>query len=534
MNEVLDKTSPGQRNGLPIVAAAPAADSLSQLGITPPKLVIVLLGGVESLDAAQNKRLATLCYRGVATAAMHTGALVIDTGLQPAVAASIGQSVATQASDAKLLSVTPGDEIVVLDEVARKLVPQRQGAVALLAGGGPAVQTAALACVQRGWGLIVLEGTGGMADQIVALKRKAGAVDCEPILEDIAARGNTVVFPSDARPDRLERLILQQLGRDDSLTLAWRAFAELDHNAVQERRWFERLELVLLTLAVSAVVLGLAQATLSTPAATLIPRGVIVVVPILTTIVFALANRLKNGPRWILLRGGAEAIKSQIYGYRARAREYAGADREKRLAREVSSILTHLAHTEVKERALQSYSGDIPPPSVLQADDDGTSVLSPQSYLEVRLRQQQLFYRAKATGMDRKLRVLLFFSLALGGIATYLAAVGLEPWIAVTTALVSSITAYLSYQQLEFTLSRYMQSALSLSTIDTWWTALSPAERSDPRNVYKLINSTEEILESEMTGWVQQMRDALAQLHDDGQDHKGDNSESDDDNKSNT
>jgi hypothetical protein len=57
-----------------------------------------------------------------------------------------------------------------------------------------------------------------------------------------------------------------------------------------------------------------------------------------------------------------------------------------------------------------------------------------------------------------------------------------------------------------------------LSNIEAWWTALAPAERRDARNVYRLIASTEETVQAEMTGWVQQMRDALAKLQDDSDD----------------
>jgi hypothetical protein len=41
---------------------------------------------------------------------------------------------------------------------------------------------------------------------------------------------------------------------------------------------------------------------------------------------------------------------------------------------------------------------------------------------------------------------------------------------------------------------------------------LSAQEQADRKNVDKLVETTERILESEQRGWMQQMQDALAQL----------------------
>jgi hypothetical protein len=45
-----------------------------------------------------------------------------------------------------------------------------------------------------------------------------------------------------------------------------------------------------------------------------------------------------------------------------------------------------------------------------------------------------------------------------------------------------------------------------------WWTKLSPAAKRNPKNVDQLVEVTEKILETEMSGWVQRMENALAQL----------------------
>jgi len=87
-------------------------------------------------------------------------------------------------------------------------------------------------------------------------------------------------------------------------------------------------------------------------------------------------------------------------------------------------------------------------------------------------------------------------------------------WVALTTALVAAFTTYLQYRQVEGTLIQYNQAATNLVNVQTWWLALSGEEQAKQENVELLVDHTEKILESELTGWVQQMQDALAALRD--------------------
>jgi dipeptidase len=88
----------------------------------------------------------------------------------------------------------------------------------------------------------------------------------------------------------------------------------------------------------------------------------------------------------------------------------------------------------------------------------------------------------------------------------------LELWVALATGLVAAFTTFLGYQQVENTLMKYNQAATNLANVRAWWTALSTEEKADQKNIDSLVGHTEEILASELTGWVQQMQDALAKL----------------------
>ena len=172
--------------------------------------------------------------------------------------------------------------------------------------------------------------------------------------------------------------------------------------------------------------------------------------------------------------------------------------------------------TEANLSALQSYNGLIPPDIYgASAEDDGFSDLSPEGYLKIRLGDQLNYYRKKTVKLDGQLKKMQWLILIFGGIGTLLAAIGLQLWIALTTTLVGAFATYLEYQQIENTLMKYNQAATDLTNIKAWWTALPAEAKSDPKREKfdKLVGNTEQVLQSELAGWVQRMENALAELH---------------------
>ena len=115
--------------------------------------------------------------------------------------------------------------------------------------------------------------------------------------------------------------------------------------------------------------------------------------------------------------------------------------------------------------------------------------------------------------------------LVAGGVGTLLAAVHAELWVALTTALATALTTSIASRQLDETLVRYNQSAADLANVRDWWTKLSPAAKRNPKNIDQLVEVTEKVLETELSGWVQRMENALAQLK--AEEEKGEQSDGD-------
>ena len=102
--------------------------------------------------------------------------------------------------------------------------------------------------------------------------------------------------------------------------------------------------------------------------------------------------------------------------------------------------------------------------------------------------------------------------LIVGGVGTFLAAINKEIWVALTTSLATAFTSYFGYQQVENSFIQYNQAATNLGNIKSWWVSLEAEEQANQKNVDLLVEHTEKTLESELTGWVQHMQDALAEL----------------------
>ena len=353
----------------------------------------------------------------------------------------------------------------------------------------------------------------------------------------------------------------------DILERAWYRFAQYDQNAGTHQTIFHRRQFLILALGIVAVALALSQTeyigteppipynmidsteaeiaelrsslnTLTAAEAEAARERIrqlredvelskwyrwlqygIIIVPILISILIAVSNKLKAGPKWIMLRSAAESVKREIYAYRAGVGIYRPhqkddmTTRDTRLADQLKVISDRLMKSVVNEAGIAKYNGPIPP-TIFQhsGKDNGFDDITPEQYLELRLESQLDYFSQKTEQMGLSLKYLQWMIYIAGGAGTLLAAIGFEIWVALTTALATAFITYLEYRQTENTLMSYNQVASDLDNIKNWWLALSPAEKMDPDSKALLIEQSEGALANELSGWVRNMTDALAQI----------------------
>jgi hypothetical protein len=550
----------------------PMANLIESLGISAPKNLILLIGGADELDQKLTSRLTQLFSRGIARAAADAEALIIDGGTQAGVMQIMGQSVVDRGRKSSLLGVAPagkvtypggppvtgngsapldpnhshfvlvdgnewGSETETLFELAAAFnVP----VLAILVNGGAIAKDELLQSVRRSWPVIVIEGSGRLADEVAALKKQPSQIE-DPVLAEIVEEGDLRIFPITGALEDFEPMIFSQSPNIKLLRDVWQRFATYDANANQLQQEFRKIQFWILVLGLIAVFLVVFQKQgqelvkhqqmLDNALGWL--RYPIMVIPIVTAILLAYYNKFRPGNKWILLRGSAEAIKGEIYRYRSRTGDYSN-DRLTTNSRDdvfherLEPVSRRLMQTEVNHGALKPYKGDLPPKEVAQQNDDGFSFLTAERYIELRLEDQLKYYSGKTPKLEKQIKQMQVAILVAGGAGTLLAAVGAQLWVALTTALATALTASIASRQLEETLVRYNQSAADLANVRDWWTKLSPAAKRNPKNIDQLVEVTEKVLETELSGWVQRMENALAQLkaeEDKGEESGGDKSQ---------
>ena len=225
----------------------PAGEIVSLLGIQVPQNVILIVGGALAMKQEINEKLLPLLLHGVVRPATSLGALIIDGGTHTGVMALLGRGVEQLQKKPLLLGIVPGDTVAypgqgkssqqtppldpnhshfvlvetdtwgeetsTMYELAQFLTRDRTS-VALLINGGEIAMREVVYNVRQGRPLIVIEGSGRLADTIARGMRDAKFSASDPDLTEILADGDLHLFPITGSAQALEQLTLRLLKRN--------------------------------------------------------------------------------------------------------------------------------------------------------------------------------------------------------------------------------------------------------------------------------------------------------------------------------
>ena len=99
--------------------------------------------------------------------------------------------------------------------------------------------------------------------------------------------------------------------------------------------------------------------------------------------------------------------------------------------------------------------------------------------------------------------------MTVGASGTVLAAIGAEIWVAFSTAIAGGMAGYLATLQVDNTIVVYNQNATRLSDLRREWRAGQGSDPDERVGFERLVIGTELALTSELSGWVQQMNNAI-------------------------
>ena len=505
-----------------------AGPLLTRLGLPtePSRPVIVVCGGADDLVGDALAHVQQVLGAGVARAAEAVGAVIIDGGTDTGVMAVVGAAreyheaampwlvgvapsgLVTEEDDsdhdlARLEphhthfvlanSATWGGETGLMFRIANAIAGRATAAV-LLAGGGSISTAETLEAVRRRWPVIVLEGSGGFADELAEAWRRAQrrpTAIADATLHRIVRDGDVRLF-NKTESGGLARWLAWALSCDQVLKDGWLTFAGYDRQATALRRSFENFQKTIIILGLLATALGLAYQSFQGP----VMRWLAIVAPSVIAATIALANRRGAGKRWVLLRGAAEAVKAEIFRYRTHTASYATGpsntdSRSQALAARLAIIEAGLMDSEASSGSLEPNKA-WPPPDFGGMNDDGISKLDGSGYVAHRVSDQLGYYRRTVRRLDSRRKVLQIASITAVSAGTALAAAGLETWIALTTALSAGAISYLSSLQADALIVSFNQSAAQLDAIRrNWFARLNPDD--DPEMLEGLVAQAEEV-----------------------------------------
>jgi hypothetical protein len=350
-----------------------------------PRSLIVLLG---AFDPALNDQVRSIFNRVVAPVAVDSGALIVDdagiSGCAPLMAvAAVEQDAvpsvigiipndrdpnAINPNHSRVLRLPAGPGLAkhwfrAASDLAPDTADSERVAV-LLFGGGAAEKKSVLWCARAGW--LVVGQTKGLADDILTAAPGPDGnypASIDPDLREILETADWFPSSLDAKMDDLRRILTGRVESSEktfaeTLQEAWLRYDAIDHTAGLEQTRFRWLQLGLIWLAVMAAFFGI-LGSFPFPAGTFKDalQTLVIVTPIVLSIVAAYNNHFRDGDKWVLLRGAAEAIKREIFRFWAQSGIYSDDQctqiaRESKLAAKLGDIISALEQSGVNKTSL--------------------------------------------------------------------------------------------------------------------------------------------------------------------------------------
>lgn len=339
--------------------------------------------------------------------------------------------------------------------------PQAPVVVVLFGGNLETTKYYLAKCISRRHTVLVMDGSGGYADRLCALRNKIEkvyasadrdtlqqfSVALDPLTAEILTNPDLVRFINkSATNEEVVRQIEGALKGDGALHNAWVTYSLYESNA-HRQQWNYTFGLgFMIVMSLMVTFLTALQTFLllrmkrqgQDPPPTLpeqadergetllafwtLMQWSVIVLPVVISAAQALHAKNDHAGKWIALCTTSERLLSEIYGYRTSTLLYKEEEVERhkragaagtagtldRVYRSKEDLLQQKAHelTEqlmsgaCRQLTLEPYLGSVPPRHILKVDD-GYSALTPDHYVRVRLRHSADILEANAARFDK-------------------------------------------------------------------------------------------------------------------------------------
>ncbi len=304
----------------------------------------------------------------------------------------------------------------------------------------------------------------------------------------------------------------QRTAADEALTAAWRYFRTYDKASISQKASQIRLRALVIALGVLISVLAVVVTYKDVPLIKTLGEAihvVLIILPFVAAAIFTYASQLAPILSWVAHRVGAERVRREMYLYRMQAGDYAGkspAEQKQWLLRQIKDI-----NDRVTQTATPDYMDPIVPEGTAlkeivhtdTAADDGFSPMTAMEYIERRASPQLQWYRRRSQQDYKYMRRWRVGTLIIATVGSgVLAALRLEPLVAVAAALGVAINLYVNLQMYGHTYALYSATARRIKVaIDEW--QISTPDKTDSHATAVLVSTVEAIFEAERETWME-------------------------------
>lgn len=244
-------------------------------------------------------------------------------------------------------------------------------------------------------------------------------------------------------------------------------------------------------------------------------RVLLVAMPIVSILLMEYAAQYASGTAWIDYRVNAEAIRQEIYRYRARSGAYrleTLSERQDQLLKRIIDINQDASLTNVPYIRLETLDHQIHREIDSKAnimDDNGLSHLAdPDDYIRYRLEHQLHWYVSKVQIDFNTARRYRIAALGIAGMGSILVVLSVEfaALVAITTAMGIALNQRKDLQMFGMTYAIYHDAAIQLQDALAEW-RIQPVKDADAYDAF--VQKVEAIFQREMQGWRTQAKQVL-------------------------
>ena len=253
-------------------------------------------------------------------------------------------------------------------------------------------------------------------------------------------------------------------------------------------------------------------------------KNVIFGLSLVASLLLTIDSLIEAKDRWWHLRGGAGALESMIWRFRARVREFATDAGEGNSSASVircETVLSESMNAWLDELVgganlqstalLKNYPDTVfvhhqhevsSNPPIPLVEDDFHSPVKPDEYIKLRLDKHVDFWQSRLPVYVRRRTILKSLLLTCAGFGSVLAYLDYSNWVVIVTAAAGSITSWVEFSDLSRKIERYTAAIGNVEKLVTWWEMLSPVEKAGVDNTNRLIESGETIIRQEQAAWA--------------------------------